>query len=119
MSKLLKHAGDYVENGADLFSCDGVSFALAMRTQETETQFLQLLSKSYVVIFARLSPTQKAQICQIAKYRLGTKILAVGDGYNDQQMLAASHCGVKMIHDTNTSQNAQNDTSSDFTITEF
>ena len=47
-------------DGIDLTSVDGTSFALASSTPETEQMLLDILINSNSVIFARLSPAQKA-----------------------------------------------------------
>ena len=54
-----------------------------MQEEKTELMLLAIISRSNVVIFARLSCAQKAQITTLAKKRLKTCILAIGDGHND------------------------------------
>ena len=53
---MLQNSEEFQEVGADLFSCDGVSFALALNEISTETKLLNIIARSSVVIFARLSP---------------------------------------------------------------
>ena len=49
-----------------------------------------------------------------------TKILAIGDGYNDSQMLLAADCGVKLVHDVSSARKSMAATGNgDFIITEF
>jgi len=43
-----------------------------------------------------MSPSQKTQVIDIAKTKLQMKIMAIGDGYNDTQMLEAADCGVRI-----------------------
>ena len=36
------------------------------------------------------------QVIELAKNILQFKTLAIGDGYNDTQMLEAAHCGIRI-----------------------
>ena len=47
-------------------------------------------------IFVRMSPSQKSQVIDVAKTKLKMKIMAIGDGYNDTQMLEAADCGIRI-----------------------
>ena len=100
-----------------MVSIDGMAFTLACTSTTTETQLLNILINSRAAIFARLSPSQKAQITDIAKYRLKARILAVGDGYNDTPMLLTADCGVRLVKPGRLS--AKTEKTSDFVITQF
>lgn len=117
IERKLAGAKQFQAEGADLVSVDGTAFTLACTSTTTETQLLNILSKSRSAIFARLSPSQKAQITDIARHRLKAKILAVGDGYNDTPMLLAADCGVRLVKPGRLS--AKSEKNSDFVITQF
>ena len=113
-------AVEYQDLGVDAFALDGTSFALAMKNEKTELMLLSIISKSNAIIFARLSCAQKAQITELAKQRLKTCILAIGDGHNDSQMLAAADCGVRLKHTEFIIDDKKKRTeNADFVITEF
>ena len=61
-----------------------------------EKFLFQLLVYAKTAIFVRMAPSQKRQILDIAKNYLKFKVLAIGDGYNDTQMLESAHCGVRI-----------------------
>ena len=46
--------------------------------------------------FVRMSPSQKTSVIEIAQRQLGLRVMAIGDGYNDTQMLEAADCGIRI-----------------------
>ena len=45
-----------------------------------------------------MSPSEKADICWLIKWKTGTKItLSIGDGANDVSMLLEAHLGIGII----------------------
>ena len=60
-------------------------------------EFIELATKSNVVMACRVSPKQKAEVVNLV--REGKKIenittLAIGDGANDVNMITAAHVGI-------------------------
>ena len=43
-----------------------------------------------------MSPSQKTSVIEIAQRQLGLRVMAIGDGYNDTQMLEAADCGIRI-----------------------
>ena len=77
-------------------SISGASLAIILIDSFLENALLQLLVYAKSAIFIRMAPSQKRQILDLAKEHLKFKVLAIGDGYNDTQMLESAHCGVRI-----------------------
>lgn len=80
--------------------------------------FLDLTSKSQGIIICRASPSQKADVVQLIKDNMGTKMettLAIGDGSNDVAMIHTAHIGIGLygVEGTEAASNA------DYAIAEF
>jgi phospholipid-transporting ATPase len=73
----------------------GEALLRIMTTPYIKTKFIELTSKSSVVIACRVSPKQKAEIVTLIRgeYKNATT-LAIGDGANDVNMITAAHVGV-------------------------
>jgi len=66
-----------------------------MGDKEMEVEFIQISKKLQSVIACRVSPKQKAEIINLVKaYDRDAVTLAIGDGANDVNMIAAAHVGV-------------------------
>ena len=46
------------------------------------------------VVCCRVSPIQKAAVCEAMKRRKGRVVLGIGDGANDVGLITAAHVGV-------------------------
>lgn len=87
---------------------------------------LQCITAADSITFVRMSPSQKAQVIELAKKNLKMKVLSIGDGYNDTQMLLASDCGIRITPggaqnntDPLTGQKKSITNEADFAITNF
>jgi P-type E1-E2 ATPase len=49
------------------------------------------------IVFGRLTPAQKAQICIKTKKITKLNIVAVGDGLNDTPMIQACDIGIRLV----------------------
>ena len=57
-------------------------------------KFLLLLVRCQTIICNRATPAQKAMVVALAKARLQSVCLAIGDGANDVSMIRKAHVGV-------------------------
>ncbi|KAG1664091.1 hypothetical protein FOA52_013275 [Chlamydomonas sp. UWO 241] len=55
---------------------------------------VHLCASCKAVVFARVSPMQKANVTKLVRGKLGAVALAIGDGANDVGMITAAHIGV-------------------------
>jgi phospholipid-transporting ATPase len=77
----------------------GESFSKIKESVRLTECFMELILQSKVLIGARLSPMQKAEIVQLVKeFQPGEVCLALGDGINDICMLNEAHIGVSVAH---------------------
>lgn len=66
-----------------------------MANHRIKENFLQLSTKSNVLIACRMSPKQKADIVRmIQEHSPDATTLSIGDGANDVNMINAAHLGV-------------------------
>ncbi|XP_021352123.1 probable phospholipid-transporting ATPase IA isoform X2 [Mizuhopecten yessoensis] len=56
--------------------------------------FLDIAISCKAVICCRVSPSQKAELCNLVKHSVKAITLAIGDGANDVGMIQAAHVGV-------------------------
>lgn len=80
----------------DILVVSAPAFAIIRSDEKLEKTFLQILTHATSTIFVRMSPSQKSQVIDVAKTKLKMKIMAIGDGYNDTQMLEAADCGIRI-----------------------
>ena len=73
----------------------GHSLFKILNNTRLTSHFVELVERANVVLACRVSPKQKAEIVQLVreKHPLATT-LAIGDGANDVNMIAAAHVGV-------------------------
>ena len=67
----------------DILAVSGAALANLTADKELEGKLLYLLSFSRSCVFVRMSPSQKAQVLELAQIYLNMTVLAIGDGYND------------------------------------
>lgn len=73
----------------------GDSLFKIMANPRIKENFLQLATKSKVLIACRMSPKQKADIVRmIQEHSPNATTLSIGDGANDVNMINAAHLGV-------------------------
>ena len=73
----------------------GDSLIKIVKNETVKEDFLQLALAAKVVIACRVSPKQKAEIVTMIKnVQKNSTTLAIGDGANDVNMIAAAHVGV-------------------------
>eukprot|EP00826_Nyctotherus_ovalis_P006799 TRINITY_DN1164_c0_g3_i1.p1 TRINITY_DN1164_c0_g3~~TRINITY_DN1164_c0_g3_i1.p1 ORF type:complete len:544 (+),score=128.09 TRINITY_DN1164_c0_g3_i1:117-1748(+) len=94
----------------------GDAFLNVIGDKKTEADFIQVCKKVQAVIACRVSPKQKAEIVNLVKaYDQQAVTLAIGDGANDVNMIAAAHVGVG-IRGLEGQQAAR---ASDYAVTKF
>ena len=62
--------------------------AIGLDDKRNRSMIVKILAKSSVVVFSRMNPSQKGAIAALAKRDLKLNVLAIGDGHNDDLMLA-------------------------------
>ena len=67
-----------------------------MSSKVLERPFFELLMMANSILFVRMAPSQKSMVIDLAKNELKKRIMAIGDGYNDTQMLEAADCGIRI-----------------------
>jgi phospholipid-transporting ATPase len=94
----------------------GDALLSVVEDKKMEVMFIQISRKVQTVIGCRVSPKQKAEIVNLIKaYDSDAVTLAIGDGANDVNMIAAAHVGVG-IRGLEGQQAAR---ASDYAITKF
>jgi phospholipid-transporting ATPase len=65
------------------------------KNARVKDEFLELAENASVVLCCRVSPKQKAEVVEMVRHRHPEVItLAIGDGANDVNMIAAAHIGI-------------------------
>ncbi|OHS95743.1 phospholipid-translocating P-type ATPase, flippase family protein [Tritrichomonas foetus] len=78
-----------------VLALEGSTFAAFMNMEDVASTFLDLASKCSAIIIARCEPSQKGNVVRAFKsHQKSNKILAVGDGANDVDMIRAADVGV-------------------------
>jgi phospholipid-transporting ATPase len=73
----------------------GDSLLKIVKNETVKEEFLSLALAAKVVIACRVSPKQKAEIVTMIRNKMNhCTTLAIGDGANDVNMIAAAHVGV-------------------------
>jgi len=94
----------------------GDSLFKIMANERIKENFLQLATKSKVLIACRMSPKQKADIVtMIQEHSPEVTTLSIGDGANDVNMINAAHIGVGISG----LEGQQATSASDYAIGEF
>lgn len=107
-------------NSIDLVTISGASLALILSDVTIYELMLQLLAMANSVVFVRMAPSQKSKVIELAKSHLNMKVMAIGDGYNDTQMLQAADCGIRIVKPTSVhDQDRAIKAEADFIITNF
>lgn len=86
-----------INKSIDLVTINGASLALILSDVGLYELMLQLLAMANSVVFVRMAPSQKSKVIELAKNHLKMKVMAIGDGYNDTQMLQAADCGIRIV----------------------
>lgn len=73
----------------------GDSLLKISKNERVRNEFLELAENANVVLCCRVSPKQKAEVVEMVRKRHPkVTTLAIGDGANDVNMIAAAHIGV-------------------------
>ena len=73
----------------------GHSLFKILNNDRLTSHFVALVDRANVVLACRVSPKQKAEIVQLVREKHPeATTLAIGDGANDVNMIAAAHVGV-------------------------
>lgn len=79
-------------------------------------EFVEILQKLDIIIAARVTPGQKAELVKLVKESVPkSRTLAIGDGFNDVNMIITSHVGVAI----NGKEETQACRVADYSISEF
>ncbi|OWF51162.1 phospholipid-transporting ATPase IA [Mizuhopecten yessoensis] len=94
---LRRHVGEFgdllrKENDVGLI-IDGQTLKYALSC-DCRQDFLDIAISCKAVICCRVSPSQKAELCNLVKHSVKAITLAIGDGANDVGMIQAAHVGV-------------------------
>ncbi|KXS11552.1 phospholipid-translocating P-type ATPase [Gonapodya prolifera JEL478] len=94
---------------------DGDAVAMALETDRGKQELLDLVTRCEGVMFCRMSPRQKWEICTIVRQGMDVVVAAVGDGANDVGMIEEANIGVGITG----SEGVQAAASSDYSISQF
>ena len=83
----------------ELLAISGIALAVIENNIHIKAMMLQLVAVAKTTIFVRMAPSQKVSVIEMAKKDLKMKVLAIGDGYNDQLMLQAADVGFRINHE--------------------
>ncbi|KAI5795514.1 hypothetical protein EDC01DRAFT_614606 [Geopyxis carbonaria] len=93
---------------------DGDALKLVLE-DELKMKFLLLCKQCKAVLCCRVSPSQKAAVCQMVKQGLDVMTLSIGDGANDVAMIQEADVGVGIAGE----EGRQAVMSSDYAIGQF
>ncbi|KAJ3341359.1 hypothetical protein HDU93_004995 [Gonapodya sp. JEL0774] len=94
---------------------DGDAVAIALETDRGRQELLDLATRCDGVMFCRMSPRQKWEICTIVRQGMDVVVAAVGDGANDVGMIEEANIGVGIVG----SEGNQAAAASDYSISQF
>lgn len=84
--KRISHAAEVTEEAAFGLVLNGAYMDFCL-DPHNETRFISLLKGCRSVLCCRATPLQKATLVRLAKSKLKSKVLAIGDGANDVSMI--------------------------------
>lgn len=94
---------------------EGKSLASLEGDESLEQLFMDVSDRCRTVICARVTPSQKAKMVQMARRWRNATTLAIGDGGNDVSMIQEAHIGVGLVGKEGT----QAALASDYSMGEF
>jgi phospholipid-transporting ATPase len=104
------------EEGRIAMAISGEILWVIFNEPDYKKNFIKFLENVDIVIAARVTPGQKAEIVKLVKEHVeGAKTLAIGDGANDVNMIISSDVGVAIYG----KEGRQANRVADFSISEF
>ena len=105
-----------MENPRMCMAISGEVLWVIINEPQYKEEFLEILQNLDIIIAARVTPGQKAELVKLVKENItNSRTLAIGDGFNDVNMIITSDVGVAI----NGKEDTQACRVADYSISEF